>query len=247
MKQTRINLLPAKFRPNRWKAPLTAAFTLAVTFAVSQQAVVVPKFSVSLHPPQTRLETKPKMLSVAPPLPAPVLAVAQAPSPALPEMPLSHLEEALEKKFANHPALKRVLTERRGDSIEITFRSDPVFEPGRAEMRAEAHQAITDLAAVILDQTKNRIPSIQVEGHTDDLPIIRNRKLFRSNWELSGARASAVLELFEKAGHSSKKLQMIGFGESRPRFPNLDEGGQPIPANRAKNRRLVIRIASDQG
>lgn len=74
--------------------------------------------------------------------------------------------------------------------------------------------------------------SIQVEGHTDDLPI-RTEK-FPSNWELSTMRAVNILRYMQQKGISPGRLAAIGFGEYRPAVRNDTAEG------RQKNRRIEI-------
>jgi chemotaxis protein MotB len=82
--------------------------------------------------------------------------------------------------------------------------------------------------------------AIRVEGHTDNVPI-RTVK-YDSNWELSTARASAVVAyLVKNVGIDASRLSAAGYGEFHPRGPNATE------ADRARNRRvdLVILDSND--
>ena len=71
---------------------------------------------------------------------------------------------------------------------------------------------------------------LSVDGHTDNIPITRTR--FPSNWELSAARAAAVLRHFLNVGFDKSRLAIAGYGELRPVEPNDTQEG------RAKNRRV---------
>ena len=80
--------------------------------------------------------------------------------------------------------------------------------------------------------------SIRIEGHTDDVPI--HTRAFRSNWELSTARASAVIAfLIETVAFDPSRLSAAGYGEFHPRSPN------DSPENRARNRRVDIVILEE--
>jgi len=77
--------------------------------------------------------------------------------------------------------------------------------------------------------------AVQVQGHTDDLPISTAR--FPSNWELSSARATSVLRYLEQtSGLPARKLVAQGYGEFRPLVPNSSMG------NRAQNRRVELYV-----
>ena len=80
--------------------------------------------------------------------------------------------------------------------------------------------------------------NIRVEGHTDDVPM-RGGK-FPSNWHLSAARAQSVVRLLMERGVDPRRLQNVGYAETRPRAAN------DTPENRGVNRRIEIKIVRDQ-
>jgi len=75
---------------------------------------------------------------------------------------------------------------------------------------------------------------IEVEGHTDDIPIKTSQ--FPSNWELSSARASSVVRMMVNNGVPEKSLAAVGLASNHPLVPN------DTPENRDKNRRVSITI-----
>ena len=81
----------------------------------------------------------------------------------------------------------------------------------------------------------DRTNQIRIEGHTDDVPIHSAR--FASNWELSTARATAVVQwLIEREGMTPSRLSAAGYGEFHPRVPNDSTEA------RARNRRVDVVI-----
>ncbi|TFH65413.1 MAG: hypothetical protein E4G91_02595 [Candidatus Zixiibacteriota bacterium] len=109
-----------------------------------------------------------------------------------------------------------------------------LFESGQATLKPEALAVLDRIAREIM----NLPNQVRVEGHTDDRPIMTTR--FPSNWELSSARATAVVRyLIEKHSFSPEKLSALGFGEYRPLAPNTSD------ENRAKNRRVDVVILTD--
>lgn len=109
-----------------------------------------------------------------------------------------------------------------------------LFESGQATLKPEALAVLDRIAKEIM----NLPNQVRVEGHTDDRPIMTTR--FPSNWELSSARATAVVRyLIEKHKFSPEKLSALGFGEYRPLAPNTTD------ENRAKNRRVDVVILTD--
>ena len=67
---------------------------------------------------------------------------------------------------------------------------------------------------------------VEVEGHTDDVPI--NTARFPSNWELSAARSSAVVRFLISRGVEPKRMGAIGYADTRPKKPHRDKEGNPI-------------------
>jgi chemotaxis protein MotB len=110
------------------------------------------------------------------------------------------------------------------------------FAVGKADLTAAAERVIGKLA----DLLRSRAVSIRVEGHTDDRPIRTSK--YESNWELSTARASRVVVfLVEQGGFSPDRLSAAGYGEFRPKVPNLTN------EDRARNRRVDIVVIGGAG
>ncbi len=118
--------------------------------------------------------------------------------------------------------------------VEIEMNSKILFSSADSELEEEAFPALKALAQVL-----KKIPnSIDVEGHTDNLPI--NNELFPSNWELSAARAASVVHLFTRYGVNPRRLSSIGYAEFRPITNNSTAAG------RLRNRRVKIVILADK-
>jgi len=117
--------------------------------------------------------------------------------------------------------------------------SSAFFENGAATLTEEGVRTLLDEAA-LLKSAKYKDYIITIEGHTDDSPV--NSSLYPSNWELSAARASAVVHFFINSGIPAYRLRAAGYADTFPRAPNRDAHGAPIPENQAKNRRVVIKL-----
>jgi chemotaxis protein MotB len=112
---------------------------------------------------------------------------------------------------------------RLGDKI--------LFDPGKTELKPEGKEALTQVTAVLKDLA-NR--NFQVAGHTDNVPI--KSKKFRSNWDLSTARAVEVVNFMVGAGMEAKRVSAAGYADQSPVVPN------DSPENMAKNRRIEITL-----
>ncbi|MGA0806389.1 MAG: OmpA family protein [Pseudohongiellaceae bacterium] len=84
------------------------------------------------------------------------------------------------------------------------------------------------------DHSAKQPNRVHVEGYTDNVPV--QSAQYPSNWELSAARAAAVIRLFAARGISPDRMAAIGYGEQRPAESNATETG------RNKNRRVVIVV-----
>lgn len=117
--------------------------------------------------------------------------------------------------------------------LEVEIKTDLLFPVGIAEV---AEVALPTLQRVgdILEPMPN---ALRVEGHTDDVPISTTR--FPSNWELSSARASSVIRLFQNRGVLPERMVAVGLGEYRPAASNDTADG------RNRNRRVTIVILAN--
>jgi chemotaxis protein MotB len=124
----------------------------------------------------------------------------------------------------------RVTQTDRGVKVEIN--ASVLFAPGDAKLADETSQALKAVAAVLKDDHH----AIQVEGHTDSVPI-RNA-LFPSNWELSAVRASSVVRLFVENDIAENRLTAVGRGPTQP------VGSNDTAEGRLRNRRVAVMILS---
>jgi chemotaxis protein MotB len=130
--------------------------------------------------------------------------------------------------------------EQKGDRITtLDVNSAAFFDSGSATLSDAGKAALRDVA-VNIKSDQFRDYQVTVEGHTDDSPI--KTAFFPSNWELSTARASAVVHFFLDQGVPAQRLRAAGYADTFPKVPNRDDAGKPLPGNQAKNRRVVIKL-----
>jgi chemotaxis protein MotB len=125
---------------------------------------------------------------------------------------------------------KMVSVKRENMWLEIEINTDILFPSGAGEFSAAAEPVLDKLAEVL----KPFPNPIRVEGHTDNRPI--RTAAFASNWELSATRAASVVHEFTKAGIDPLRLEIVGFGEFRPRESNDTVEG------RNANRRVAVLV-----
>ena len=141
---------------------------------------------------------------------------------------------------AHLPSTASAPTEPEGPRIYTAqISSAAFFGPGSATLSASGADLLRNVAATVRSPRLADY-KITVEGHTDDTPI--RSVQFPSNWELSTARAAAVVRFLLDAGVPASRLRAAGYADTFPLVPNCDAAGTPIPANQARNRRVVIRL-----
>lgn len=148
-----------------------------------------------------------------------------------PVEPLTELQHVLEAIVEDTRALPGVEMTTSTRGLVISLPEAGSFPPGRADLSSSAIEVMYDLA----DRLRDLPNLIRVEGHTDDVPIATAQ--FASNWDLSTARATRVVEfLVEDGGIDPTRLAAAGYAEYRPRLPNT------TAEQRARNRRVDIVV-----
>jgi chemotaxis protein MotB len=146
-------------------------------------------------------------------------------------MTTARIEERLRQELGTAILSGRIELTRDSRGLVISLPEQATFAIGSAEVTPAAADLIARAAAAVVDAPN----SLRVEGHTDDVPIHTGR--FASNWELSTARASAVIALLiDRVAIPAARLSAAGYAEHHPRVPNTS------PGNRARNRRIDLVV-----
>lgn len=169
---------------------------------------------------------------------APIPPVVSHPSP---PPPASTANDALVKRLSKMigtqgalAAAVQLRSESRG--VVIQLKDTRLFSSGSAELRPEILPELRRMARELekIGQT------LRIEGHTDNIPI-HGGGIYHSNWELSAARATRVLQfMLSNTRLQPQRFSVAGYGEHRPISPNTSEAG------RARNRRVDIVILNSQ-
>ncbi len=145
---------------------------------------------------------------------------------------LKKIKALLEQRLKEEIANKEVKLDLTNRGVVITLTSDILFDSGKADIKPEAYPILDKVAEILKYKIADR--NVGVEGHTDNQPIKYSH--WKSNWELSTARAVNVVHYLIKKGVPPQRLTAIGYGEYRPIADNSTEEG------RRKNRRVEIVI-----
>lgn len=145
----------------------------------------------------------------------------------------------LDAQLADLQEEKRVWLVEKDNLVHITLDGAATFATASAELTDEG-KAILDRIWDVAQQYPNRL--VLIEGHADARPISPSyRWKYASNWELSSARAHAVLHyVVDSRNAEPSRLAAVGYGENAPVADNA------TPEGLAQNRRVVITIGSAQ-
>ncbi|MEJ5913333.1 flagellar motor protein MotB [Pseudokineococcus sp. 1T1Z-3] len=111
---------------------------------------------------------------------------------------------------------------------------DVFFEPSSAVVRGTGQQVVDVMAPVLAGAPQ----LLELQGHTNSLPVVGGQ--YPSNWELSAARAAAVVRYLQADGIAPERMTAVGYGETRPLYPGDDAAALD------GNRRVDLVVVSDQ-
>jgi len=141
------------------------------------------------------------------------------------------IQKELEKLLSPEIKRREVALRMDADGLIISLREIGFFDSGSAQIKPQAVGAVHRIAEFL----QNRNCWLRIEGHTDNVPI--HTASFASNWELSTARATALVKmLIEGEGFPPERLSAAGYGEFHPVAENSSTAGQQM------NRRVDIVV-----
>lgn len=151
------------------------------------------------------------------------------------EQKLEQVKQKVDALINSSDLKGSVTTEIEERGLTIRFADNIIFDSGNANIKDDFKSRLVSISS-ILNSMDNYI---RVEGHTDNVAI--NRAYFTSNWQLSSARASNVVQfLAEQGSVNPSKLCAVGYGENRPIQSNDTEEGK------AQNRRVDILVLNSK-
>ena len=147
------------------------------------------------------------------------------------------LKRKIDKAVADAGLTAKVSTTISERGLKVRLLTDKLFfDSGSAVVNAGALPTLGKIGGIIATEAKH---PVEVEGHTDDRPIATSQ--FPSNWQLSGARAGAVVQRLIGAGVSGGRVSLAGYAAQHPVSRNANAAG------RARNRRVEIVLTRLHG
>lgn len=146
---------------------------------------------------------------------------------------LDDTEQSIKSSLKDQISALGIEIKQSEDQLKVVLLDQVLFDSGSVEINSEGKKMLILLAETL---RKNKTNQIVVHGHTDNIPPgPRLRKRFPSNWELSAARAAAVVRLLQHEGNlDPKQLSLKAYGPFAPVASNKTEKG------RMQNRRIEI-------
>jgi chemotaxis protein MotB len=153
---------------------------------------------------------------------------------------LVELARDLEKIAAGQRGVSVRLGE---DGVHLDFESAALFDTASATLKAGSLTSMVPMLKRILSTSY----TIDVEGHTDDVPlyrkdIVKTGEEIETNWTLSGRRASSVVNWLIGFGFSESRLRIVGYAATRPKVDVGRLSGLTLEKARGENRRVSILI-----
>jgi chemotaxis protein MotB len=194
---------------------------------------------------QTGSQVEPKRAEATPPLPSLTPLVSQATASVAAEsgstlkkarqeqQDFAELKRRIDSEARKAGLEGKVLTTVRRRGLEIEILTDKLFfDSGSAQLKPEALGILDKIGVILAGELKH---PIVVEGNTDSQPISGGQ--YPSNWELSGARAAAVVRDFGSHGINPRRMSFTGYGSTLPIADNSTAAG------RSKNRRVDVVLS----
>ena len=146
---------------------------------------------------------------------------------------LTRTQEELSKSLQDEIAKGNITIQQVRDQLTINMVDRVLFDSGQAQIKPAGLKVLKQVGDVLNRVTDKQI---RIEGHTDNVPIsTKLQDRFKTNWELSTARATTVVRyLIDQGGVDRQQLSAVGYADTRPIASNDSEKG------RSSNRRIEI-------
>lgn len=150
--------------------------------------------------------------------------------------PFTDIKKGLDEYIAQQGLQDQLSVVLDNKGVKVEFANVALYDSGSADIKTDALPLLEEVSRVIRS-TSHSSHMIEVEGHTDDLPIATEK--FPSNWELSSARATNVVKYLLSQGLEKERLKASGFADSRPKENAADLAPEQL---RQANRRVVVFV-----
>jgi chemotaxis protein MotB len=132
-----------------------------------------------------------------------------------------------------------VHVEMTPDGVRLDLESAAFFDTGSAFLKANAMDPLRPILTRVLGSKYQ----VDVEGHTDDVPLYQKfEEEIETNWTLSGRRAGSVVNYLVRFGFGEPRLRIVGYSSNKPRVDVRGKSGADLDEARKANRRVSLLI-----
>lgn len=153
--------------------------------------------------------------------------------------PFTGSMRTLEGIVSANQAYQSVSIEKTSGGIQMELAAGTYFTKDAAELNPARIEMLKEMLNALKSEAFKGY-YITIEGHTDDVAPASG--LYATNWELAAARATRLVRFFMEQEFDPALLRAEVYGQARPVVPNKDATGEPIPQNRERNSRVVIKV-----
>jgi chemotaxis protein MotB len=154
---------------------------------------------------------------------------------------LVELARELKEVVDGDPGIPGVTVRLAKDGVRLDLDTAALFDTGSAAIKKGSLEPLAPIL-LMLEKTKY---TIDVEGHTDDVPLYRKEKQkeeIETNWSLSGRRASSVVHHLLSVGFASDRVRIVGYADTHPISDPAGKEGEELEQARAENRRVSLLV-----
>ncbi len=145
----------------------------------------------------------------------------------------------LEKIATQDPGVPGVTANMASDGVRLDMDTTMLFDLGSSLIKTEFLAPLEPL----LIEIKNTGYLVDIEGHTDDIPLYKkHEKEIETNWTLSGRRAASVAKYMIEFGFDPNRLRIVGHADTHPKVSIKNKIGSELNEARSKNRRVTLLI-----
>ena len=153
--------------------------------------------------------------------------------------------QKLQKKIENTIIQNNLQSEMRTtldfEGLRVIFQGSSMFESASSSLVPSSIERLTPVLNLV--GKIDPVYQVSLEGHTDDVPISKGKRLMHAdNWALSSARGVALLQVLANKGVMVSRMNVGGYADTRPVVSPIGLVGEKLAQARALNRRVVIRI-----
>ncbi len=153
--------------------------------------------------------------------------------------PFTGVFNSLQALIEEHQMFRDVAIDQTDKGVAMEIAGGVFFKRSSVELEDSKRSVLQEMVDT-LKQVDYIDYTVTVEAHTSDRTT--DNAIYRTNWDLSTARAAQMVKFLIESGVPSNRIRAIGYSDTQPKVPNTDLNNEPIPENRDRNERIVIKL-----